>query len=64
MLDGSRYFIPNLARTYTESITMSKTANKWFQLTFKYTLVNGDTAHHIVERNDKVKLFRFIKFHL
>jgi hypothetical protein len=51
-------------RSYNESMSFVKSNNKWYQLTFSYRLVDGDIAHHVVERNDKVKRFKFIKFYL
>lgn len=54
----------DLVRSYSENIEQVKSTNKWFQLTFRFELVNGEVTHHLVERNDKGKSFKFIKFYL
>jgi hypothetical protein len=54
----------DLARSYSENIVNVKSTNKWHQLTMEYKQVDGDVVYHVLERNDKLKHFRFIKFFL
>jgi hypothetical protein len=41
-----------------------KSINKWYQLTFRYVLENGEVAYHLLERHEKAKGFKFVKFYL
>jgi hypothetical protein len=41
-----------------------KSTNRWFQLTLRYRSADGEDHYHVVERSDKLKHFKFIKFYL
>ena len=58
------YSLVDLARGYTESLMKVKSTNRWFQLTFRYRSAEGEDNYHVLERSDKLKQFKFIKFYL
>ena len=64
MRAGAGYPFHYAARAYTESLVRVKSTNRWFQLTFRYRTADGEDNYHVLERSDKLKQFKFIKFYL
>ena len=52
------------ARINSAHMSVFKASDRWFQLTCEFETESGDKFYHILERNQKGKFFKILKFYM
>lgn len=52
------------ARTHVLKFNKMKALETWYQLTLKYKNAKGEEMYNVLERHEKGKKFKFVKFNI